>query len=238
MTAPKRLRPSKAVEHQVRDECGQACANPDCRVWNTATHELHHIDGDRSNSIADNLILLCANCHHQATAAVFPPDRIGIWKSMARVGSLPGQRGKLPVTAPVVARDNFGIAATTIQNLTYHAAPKKKGRAPTIILPGSIGSSTKHYNYTESLIKKLTKFRQAGKSFGQKRSGKIHDGGTRAILAQELGGLPKDLGLQRFEEVCKVIKGKIDATALGSGRKKRDEKNYSSFEEFLASGRG
>ncbi len=103
---------------------------------------------------------------------------------MARIGNLPNQRGKLPVTDPVVAHDNFGIAATTIQNLTYHAAPKNKGRAASIILPDSIGASTKHYNYVESLIKKLTKFREARKSFGQKRPGKIHDGATRAILPE------------------------------------------------------
>lgn len=85
----KRQSIPKAIEHQVREQCGQACANPACRKWNTAAHELHHIDGDRSRSILDNLILLCANCHSEEQQGIISLSQIVTWKKRAESGSLP-----------------------------------------------------------------------------------------------------------------------------------------------------
>lgn len=38
-------------------------------IWcrKSKVYELHHIDGNRSNSRRSNLIGLCGNCHHRAT---------------------------------------------------------------------------------------------------------------------------------------------------------------------------
>src|SRR6266550_3957166 len=105
----QRVRPTKAIEHQVREECGQACANPDCRVWSTATHQLHHIDGDRSNTSQANLILLCANCHAQQIAGIISESDVMLWKRMAEAKSLPPPKGRQPNNVSFAMRDNYGI---------------------------------------------------------------------------------------------------------------------------------
>lgn len=118
---PKRKPIPKAVEHQVREQCGQACANPACRKWNTATHELHHIDGDRSQSIVGNLILLCANCHSEEQQGTISAEKIMIWKQMAESGYLPPVTGQI-IPESTVLRDNHGIIADRfhINNLTVN----------------------------------------------------------------------------------------------------------------------
>jgi hypothetical protein len=70
--------------------------------------------------------------------------------------------------------------------------------------------------YVEYLVKRLTSHREAGKSFGQVRKGKLHSGGTRKILENELGGLPKDLPMEDFGRLVEVLKAKIDKTILGN----------------------
>jgi len=119
----------KAVEHQVREQCGQACANPECRKWNTATHELHHINADRSQSIMENLILLCANCHAEEQQGIISLAKIMIWKHMAESGYLPPPAGQLPPTSTVM-RDNHGIIADRlhVKNLTVNQKNETYGR--------------------------------------------------------------------------------------------------------------
>lgn len=43
------------------------CENCEIVDWNNKplSMELHHIDGERTNHLLDNLILLCPNCHSQ-----------------------------------------------------------------------------------------------------------------------------------------------------------------------------
>lgn len=106
--------------------------------------------------------------------------------------------------------------------------PPKSG---PIILPGTIGSDPEKYNYVEYLVKRLTSFREAGKSYGQKRKGKVHNGGTRRILANEFGGLPKDLKLECFDTLVDTLKEKIDDTAQGRNNKAKGWSRYHSFEE-------
>lgn len=53
-----RERITKAVKDQVLGEYDHLCA-----VCGATKPQLHHIDEDHSNSIPDNLIPLCPNCH-------------------------------------------------------------------------------------------------------------------------------------------------------------------------------
>ena len=110
---PPRRKPTKSIEHQVREECGQACANPSCREWSTASHEIHHIDGNRANSVKANLLLLCGTCHNKEKAGVISEGDVRLWKRMAEAGTLPPPKGQNPATA-LTMRDNYGMAANTI----------------------------------------------------------------------------------------------------------------------------
>jgi len=129
----------------------------------------------------------------------------------------------------VIATNNSGIIANQVT--IRSARPSRQ----VIILPGSIASDPQKYNYVEYLIKQLSKFRDAGGSYGQRRSGPVHPGSTRKNLEKQLGGLPKDLPVARFAEVVTHLKNKIDQTALGRNNRKRDVRNYHSFEQHTTS---
>jgi hypothetical protein len=128
----------------------------------------------------------------------------------------------------VIGSTNSGIIANQV---TIRSSGRRR---QAVIVPDSIGSDPRKYNYIEYLIKQLTEFRRTGGSYGQRRGGRVHPGATRRILESQLGGLPKDLHVDRFEEVVIYLKEKIDATALGRNNKKRNFQNYHSFEEHGA----
>jgi hypothetical protein len=83
--------------------------------------------------------------------------------------------------------------------------------------------------YVDYLITQLTKFRKAGKSFGQNLSGAISFGVTRKIIQSQIGG---DIyASENFESVCAHLKEKIDATILGKHNTAKGAPNYHEFAE-------
>ena len=127
-------------------------------------------------------------------------------------------------TVSVIGTHNSGIIANKV-------TVQGKLKTGPIIMPGTIGAHPREYNYVEYLVKRLTKFRESGASYGQKRKGRIHAGGTRSILGDQLGGLPKDQPLECFDRVVAHIQAKIDKTALGRNRRSRGQRNYHEFHE-------
>jgi hypothetical protein len=77
--------------------------------------------------------------------------------------------------------------------------------------------------------------RDAGKSYGQSRIGRVHPGATRKILEKQLGGLPKDLPTDRFVEVVAHLWEKINSTAQGKRNRANSISNYHPFEEHPGS---
>ena len=151
---------------------------------------------------------------------------------LARVHRLRGAEPSTPTpahTVNVTGSNNSGIIANQV---TIRGGG---GRPRAIILPGSIAADATKYNYVEYLIKRLTQFREAGRSYGQRRGGRVHPGATRKILEQDLGGLPKDLPVERFAEVVGYLQCKIDNTALGRTNRKQRISNYHTFENHPGS---
>jgi hypothetical protein len=124
----------------------------------------------------------------------------------------------------VVASNNSGIIANKV---TICGGPRPR----SIVIPGSIATDPIKYNYVEYLIKTLTAFREIGDSYGQRRANFVHLGATRKILERQLGGLSKDLPLERFSEIVAHIREKIDNTSQGRRNRSRGEPNYHRFED-------
>ncbi len=199
---------------------------PFCGLELIGSLQIHHIDHDSGNTVDANLIAICASCHDQLTKHLIPDSEV-LWRKRALQNGVHPARRDTPAMSVSSTDNRGGVIAQQFQGKVVFQTGTK---AKAIILPGSIGESPKHYNYVEYLIKRLTEFRKAGASFGQRRTGKIHDGGTRKILANELGGLPKDQPVERFDEVVSITKAKIDNTALGRRNYARGIPNYHSFE--------
>jgi hypothetical protein len=217
------------VRHMLFDEVESRCPNPKCMMNGVSELEIHHLDGDPSNNDNLNLLAICSNCHTRAEKGLIPTVELDLWKRMLTYGHHPRPAvAEAKPSGKVISGVNFGQMAETINNNTYKSSKASKG---SIILPGSIGSDPKRYNYLEYLIARLAKWRSAGKSYGQKRSGVVHPGVVRNQIKDVWGGLPKDLPLDKWEPLVAELKDKIELTALGKNRKKKGQSNFHSYEE-------
>jgi len=178
-----RKKPTKSLEHQIREECGQACANPSCREWSTATHELHHIDQDRSNTVKSNLILLCASCHSKEQAGVISVSDVMVWKRRAEAGALPPPKGSRPAYGPSV-HNNYGVAATTvnIERVSIRRSGPRDGRRE--ITQGLIEADPDMRTYANYLVGKYIEWRKKSQAIDHRR---FSAGSAHGILGQGFG---------------------------------------------------
>jgi hypothetical protein len=229
-----RKRIPKAVEHAVREECGQACANPECREWNTATHEIHHIDGDSGNSVLENLILLCGSCHNRAEAASISESEIRQWKRMASYRALPPVKGaQSSESVQVNVGTNQGLAAgkVTIGKLVIN---QKKSGGKRGFIPGTIGADADMKTYADYLVKRYIDWRKKGQMFDRRP---FSPRSAHGILAEGFGSPSSvmDIPQERFFLWVAQAQQKIDRTVWGKNNKHR---NYHSWEEHLAQRHG
>ena len=181
----KRQTIPKSVEHQVREQCGQACANPACLQWSTATHELHHIDSDRSRSVVENLILLCSNCHAKEQQGIITEAQIMTWKRMAEFGYLPRPTGHMPHASSLM-RDNHGIVAGQlhVKSLTVHQKKERSQKAP--LMPGTVGADADMRDYSNYLSKRYIDWRKRGIAQGIDKR-RFSPGSAQGILCEGFG---------------------------------------------------
>ena len=54
----------RLLEEGIKENCCKTCGISE---WNgqTINMELHHVDGDRTNHLSENLEMICPNCHSQ-----------------------------------------------------------------------------------------------------------------------------------------------------------------------------
>lgn len=83
--------------------------------------------------------------------------------------------------------------------------------------------------YLEYLLKRLTDFRRAGSSYGQKHQAEISVHVTRKIIQSQLGWPLLDES--HFAETCAHIQAKIHDTILGRRNAARGTRSYHSFED-------
>jgi hypothetical protein len=233
---PTRRKPTKSIEHQVREECGQACANPTCREWSTASHEIHHIDGDRSNTVKTNLLLLCGTCHNKEKAGVISEADVRMWKRMAEANMLPPPKGQAP-TSTFTMRDNYGIAAETVKIDTVRMQRESGSKGRREVTPGLIEADPDMRTYADYLVKKYIEWRKKGFA---KDKRPFAPASAHGILAEGFGS-PSSVFLipqLRFHAWVLKAQAKIDRTTFGKNNKKWKGRNYHTWEEHLAERRG
>jgi hypothetical protein len=227
-----RKRPARSLEHQIREECGQACANPNCREWSTATHELHHIDQDRSNTAKSNLILLCASCHSKQQVGVISVADVMLWKRMAESGALPPPKGSPPSPGTTI-QNNYGVAGTTvnIQQLNMRRSSSTLGRRE--VTPGLIEADADMRTYANYLVGRYIDWRKKAKEIDGRR---FSPGSAHGILGEGFGSPSSVLLIPqvRFFDWVASAQAKIDRTAWGRINKVRKGRNYHTWDEHLA----
>jgi hypothetical protein len=242
MKAPRKTT-TKSLERQIIMEAASRC--PWCESGKklfASEVEIHHIDGDPSNTVFENLILTCRNHHGQIESGLIPEWEVKLKKTCLSNPQTLERLGLKPIQTPVksvnrrrskaiVRGDNSGVAAEFIQNSGVMAGTIKMEKPPKgpILVAGSLATSADHYGYVEYLIKRLSHYR-AWRPKG--RTPADNPGVVRKIFERELGRLPKDLPLSRFEDAVAYLQSKIKNTILG----RIGKAGISSFEEWKLKG--
>lgn len=205
--------------------------------------EIHHIDGDRNNNSLENLILTCRNHHGQIGGSLIPMWEVMLKKTclsnpgtlerlgLQPVNSKPVIEAKEKVKRPVVGGANSGIAAETINNSGTMAGTIKFSKPPKgpVHVAGSLVTSADHYSYVDYLIKRLSHYR----SWRPGAKGPADNpGAVRKIFEREMGRLPKDYPLERFNDAVGYLIAKIEKTALG----KMGKAKVSTFDQWKKKG--
>lgn len=74
MLIKKRVNPTYRLKIRLIQETGGKC--PFCLFHDSGRLEFHHIDEDSSNTIFENLIAVCPNCHSSINEKVITQENV------------------------------------------------------------------------------------------------------------------------------------------------------------------
>lgn len=225
----KRVKPSARLRTKLLDEARSTCPNPECGKEGVGHLDAHHIDGNRSNTVEENLIMFCKTCHGDADAQLISRETVAFWKRLLVQGLHPflddPKRKKAEREAPVVEGTNTGHAARNM-NLHYHGV-RPPAEKPG---PGTIGASPAHRGYVHYLGKKYIDWRVKGiEEIGDDRAFNPKEGWS--VIQNTLKFAPYKAGMESFNTVVEVLTEMIDRTPFGSLNHSKKKRNYHDFEE-------
>ncbi len=219
-------------ENKVRAELQKEIASvcPFCDSRDVGHFEIHHIDENPSNNDFRNLLLVCPTCHSKITKGDITLDEVRSKKASLYLTNGNIKQSQAPSAQIVTFNGTVRNAVVgnhnkvTITNL----GKSQKSKYPE----GCIGSDNDKANYIGYLITKYHEFQelQIGKEkmnyaiFPSKLKKEFKMGKSRTIY---------NVPIDRFEELAEYIKRRIDGTKVGRIRKARNQKSYSTFEEYI-----
>lgn len=242
---PPRKTPTKSLERAVLLEAGGKCPwCEDGKKLKASEIQIHHIDGDRANTVLENLIMACRNHHGQIEGRVIPEWEVRLKKmclhnpgtlerlGLKKIDETPKPKGKRSTSKAKVSGNNSGVVAGTINNHGTVAGTIKFTKPPKgpIHVADSLVTSADHYGYVEYLIKRLSRYRSWRPGGGGPPD---NPGVVRNIFQRDFGRLPKDLALERFGDAVAYLHMKIENTVLG----RMGKANFSVFEAWKQKGK-
>lgn len=199
---------------------------PFCENDDVGHFEIHHIDEDPSNNDINNLLLLCPICHSKITKGDITQNIVRNKK--LKLLSSPTVKKPTQIfyinsnLAPSVMGNNNRV---TIKNVK--STKPKKNKYPE----GCIGYENLKANYVSYLVTRYHECKEyeVGKSkmnyamFSSHLKKQFKIGKTRTIY---------NVPVERFEELAEYIQSRILKTKLGNILKSRNQKIFSSFQEY------
>ena len=120
------------------------CAICGIDIWNgkEISLQLHHIDGDKTNNLIENLQLLCPNCHAQT-------DSFGGRNKKEYITTFGGRAEKIKETSDEIARKK--------KEKWESSHPRKEELIKTFLEQKSYVKTGKIYNVSDNAIRKWFK---------------------------------------------------------------------------------
>jgi hypothetical protein len=88
-------------------------------------------------------------------------------------------------------------------------------------------------NYSDYLIDKYYKFREADKNFGAfDHAQKFHHGEIHRTIQSKFGAKTFFVPVTRFDDLASYLQSRIDQTIQGRTNRSRGYRSYKTFEEY------
>ena len=136
------------------------------------------------------------------------------------------------------ARVRFYNASTHIeasgnatQNIVINNI-KGSGRrrtAASVATCGTVGTDPSKRSYVKYLYDRLFDFTAAIPKYSKGRAGTT----IARKISTRFGATWTNVPIERYDDIVAYLKAEIDKTPIGRGRRMREERNYSSYEEFI-----
>lgn len=227
-----RKNPTPLQKKKLQQEAESRC--PFCGNREPGTWDFHHIDGDKTNTVLENLIMVCGACHklidkgELSEADVRLKKNIIAWETKCRM--------KKKSSSSTIRNSNVAIGnrlCKIVQNV-YNKPP-----APPKVAPASdsLEGNTKHKNYAKFLIDKLIEYRIKGKVFTSdkektKESASIAIAVNQKIKREFKVTSYKTISMENSEKLFQYLKDSIDKTKQGRINRSRGILSYMPFEEY------
>ncbi|MFM2269868.1 MAG: hypothetical protein RL757_3309 [Bacteroidota bacterium] len=223
----RRIDPSYKQKIRLLKEAEYCC--PFCGYSESDELQFHHIDEDRSNTIDENLIAICPNCHVALHAGKITSEQVIKKKSDVKMTKLfnKKQEKEMKINNKKNVVNQFN-GNNNVINFSPKVINKKIVNKKIInkYPAESIGSDVSMYNYAQHLAHRYAEFQNLmpNEKFNYPRFYK------KVMNDFKVGGffhIPRN----RFMELVQYLQTKIDGTKLGKINKSKGYKNYSTFEE-------
>lgn len=224
----KRKTIPKKVEKLIFQEANSSCSF--CLENDVNTLEIHHIHevSEGGSSEAENLILVCSNCHSKITHREISQQEVYQKKLKNLTSSNSTTQPQPQRNINIVDSVNNGVVAQSVASVTI-----KTSKSSVTVPPpaGSIGGDLEKNNYAKYLIDRYHEFKKA--DMGRAKMNYTIFYGN---IKKEFGAKWDHLPLGKFEQLCVYLKMRIDKTILGKSRRAKGQKSYSSFDEVKNKG--
>ena len=196
---------------KLQQEANSRC--PFCGDTNAATWEYHHIDGDSSNSVLENGIMVCGACHNRITKGEISEADVRLKKNMVSWEHRQRKESTVRLSIRNEAIGNVGC------NITQFVRCGKMPPEKVAPAPDSIGSNAEARNKVNLLIRELGDYRLKGQP---ERNPKSVFAAICKDLARhfEATSVPS-ISIYRLEEVILYLQDKINHTMQGRMNKGR-----------------
>ncbi|SEB02103.1 HNH endonuclease [Flavobacterium gillisiae] len=225
----KRKNPTYRQKVRLLQESKNKCAF--CDFSDAGRIQFHHIDENSANTILENLISVCPNCHSLIGEKAITEDEVLIKKSnLKNEYLLEDKANKSNIEISNSTFHNPILGNNNVVNLTVKNQMQKK-KVIQKYPEGSIGQNIIMYNYSKYLADRYSEF----KNFELKPKGQEFN------YASFYGKVKKDfksggffhIPQTRFLELTSYLQKNIDRTILAKVNKSKGVlKNYSSFEDY------